>query len=64
MLYPGISVPVVFNTGSDVNLMSLSLLRWLQLVAPSGIVRVYDCNDDLYPFVPNPLLSRSLMRDG
>ena len=50
MLYPGVSIPVVFDTGSGVNLMSLSLLRWLQLVAPSAIVRVYDCDDDCYPF--------------
>ena len=52
MLYPVVSVPVVFDTGSGVNLMSLLLLRWLQLVAPSAIVRVYDCNDDIFPFVP------------
>ena len=52
MLYPVVSVPVVFDTGSGVNLMSLLLLRWLQFVAPSAIVRVYDCNDDIFPFVP------------
>ena len=52
MLYPGVSVPIVFDTGSGVNLMSLSLLLWLQLVAPSAVMRVYECEDDHYPFVP------------
>ena len=52
MLYPGVSVPIVFDTGSGVNRMSLSLLLWLQLVAPSAVTRVYDCEDDHYPFIP------------
>ena len=52
MLYPGVSVPIVFDTGSGVNLMSLSWLLWLQLVAPSAVMRVYDCEGDHYPFVP------------
>ena len=40
MPYPGVSVPVMFDTGSDVNLMSLSLLLWLQLVAPSAVIPI------------------------
>ena len=33
-------------------LMSLSLLLQLQLVAPYAVMRVYDCEDDHYLFIP------------
>ena len=33
-------------------LMSLALLLWLQLVAHSAVMRVYDCEDNHYLFVP------------
>ena len=42
---------LLFQKEEEVNLMSFSLLLWLQLVAPSAVVRVYDCEDDHYPFV-------------
>ena len=52
MLYPGVSIHVVFDTGSGVNIMFFLLLLWLQLVAPSAVVKVYDFEDSCYPFVP------------
>ena len=51
-LLPGVTVPMLYDTCSGVNLLSSAMFLWIQYIAPSAILAVYDREDSHYPFAP------------
>ena len=47
-LFPGVTVPVLYDTCSGVNLISSAIFLWLQYIAPSATLTVYDSKDSRY----------------
>ena len=51
-LFPTVTVPVLYDTGSGVNLITSAMFLWIQYIAPSTILAVYDSEDSHYSFAP------------